>query len=292
MLKTRGEKTFAVFNYLFMTVLALLFIYPMWDVVRISFSSAADVGRMGFKLWPGEFSLVGYRFVIANEFIWSGYKNTIIRLALAVPISMASMILCAYPLARRDLPLRTPVTLFIVFTMFFSGGLIPGYMLIRNLNMYNTIWALVLPGAIPTFSMLIMRNNFLSIPEELEESARIDGANYTRTLISIVLPLSTAILATVALWTIVGHWNAWFDNLLYIKNGQDYGLQAILRKIIIDAQPSYSPDRIPGEELAVLPSADVTKCATIIVSTLPILCFYPFVQKYFVKGVMVGGLKG
>jgi len=292
MIRSRGEKIFGVFNYILMTVFALLFIYPMWDVVRISISSTAEVGRMGFKLWPSEFSSIGYRFVLANEYIWSGYKNTFFRLILGVPISMIMMVLCAYPLAKRDLPLRTPLTMFIVFTMFFSGGLIPNYILIRDLGLYDTIWALVLPGAIPTFSMLIMRNNFLAMPQELEDSARIDGASYTRALISIVLPLSTAILATVALWSIVGHWNAWFDNLLFIKNGRDYGLQAILRKIIIDAAPSYSPDRVPGEEILVLPSAEVTKCATIIVSTVPILCFYPFVQKYFVKGIMVGGLKG
>ncbi len=292
MLRTRGEKVFSVFNYALMTVLAILFVYPMWDVIRVSFSSTADVGRLGFRLWPMQTSLQGYQFVLANEYIWSGYRNTLYRLVLGVPISMTLMVLCAYPMARRDMPFRTPLTLFIVFTMFFSGGLIPGYMLIRSLGMYNTIWALVLPGAIPTFSMLIMRNYFLSLPDELEESARIDGAGYTRTLLSIVLPLSMPILATVALWSIVGHWNSWFDNLLYIKNGTDYGLQAILRKIIIDAAPSYSPDRIPGEEQLILPSAEVTKCATIIVSTVPILCFYPFFQKYFVQGVMVGGLKG
>ena len=292
MIKSRGEKIFSLFNYILMTIFALMFIYPMWDVVRVSISSSAEVGRMGFRIWPSELSSIGYRFVLANEYIWSGYRNTFIRIVIGVTISMVLMILCAFPLAKRDLPFRTPITMFIVFTMFFSGGLIPNYILIRSLGMYDTIWALVLPGAIPTFSMLIMRNFFLSLPVELEDSARIDGAGYTRTVISIVLPLSTAMLATLALWSIVGHWNAWFDNLLYIKDGRDYGLQAILRKIIIDAAPAYSPDRVPGEEVMILPSAEVTKCATIIVSTLPILCFYPFVQKYFVKGIMIGGLKG
>ena len=208
-----------------------------------------------------------------------------------MPIEITLMIITAYPLSKKNLPMRNFFTLFVVFTMFFTGGMIPHYLLIRNLKLSNTIWALVLPGAIPTYNMLILRNNFMAFPVSLEESAKLDGAGTVRTLLSIVLPTSMPILMTVGLWGLVAHWNAWFDCLIYISDPDKYVLQAVLRKIIIDSAPQFGDLSLMSEE-SVKPSAEVVKAATIIVSTLPILAIYPFIQMYFVKGVMVGSLKG
>lgn len=272
-------------------MLALLTIYPFWEVIRISFSTPAEAGRMAFTLWPGETTFAAYERVFRNRFIWIGYKNTLWRVLLGMSLQMALMILTAYPLSRKRFPNRGFWTMVIVFTMFFSGGLIPNYLLVRTLHLDNTLWSLVLPGAIPTFSMLIVRNYFMSLPESLEESAKIDGAGQLTILMKIILPLSLPILMTVGLWGTVGHWNAWFDCLIYIRDSNKYILQAILRKIVIDAAPQFDAGRVTVEEVVEI-SAEGTKCATIIVSTLPVLLVYPFVQKYFIKGVMVGSLKG
>lgn len=291
MRQTKGEEFFQVFNYIFLTVLIIFCIYPFWEVIRISFSTPAEASRMGFSLWPRESTAAAYIQVFKNQYIWIGYKNTIERVAVGVSIQMALTILAAYPLSKKHFPNRGFWTIIIVFTMFFKGGLIPDYLLVNALHIDNSIWALVLPRAIDTFSMLILRNYFMSLPESLEESAKIDGAGAVRILAYIILPLSLPILVTIGLWGIVWHWNAWFDCLIYIRDGKKYVLQAILRKIIIDAAPQFSEMSVNVGNV-VTPSAEVVKCATIIVSTLPIMIVYPFLQKYFIKGVIVGSLKG
>lgn len=291
MVRTRGERIFGIFNAFILTVLAILMIYPFWDIVRVSFSTPSEAAMLKLSLWPKEPTLEAYRQVVRNEYIWNGYGNTIIRILFGMPIQMVLMILTAYPLSKKELPMRNLFTLLIVFTMFFSGGLIPNYLLIQKLGINNTLWALILPGAIPTYNMLILRNNFMTIPQSLEESARLDGAGTIRILVNIILPLSLPILMTVGLWGLVSHWNAWFDCIIYIRDPEMYTLQAVLRKIIVDAAPQFS-DLSAVSEQEVKPSAEVVKSATIIVSTLPILVVYPFVQKYFVKGVMIGSLKG
>ncbi len=291
MVRTKGEKIFNVINIIVLTLISLIMLYPFWDIIRVSFSTPAEAAMQKFSLWPKLPTWDAYKQVMANEYIWKGYMNTLLRIAIGMPIQIILMILTAYPLSKKELPMRNFFTLVIIFTMFFSGGLIPSYLNIRKLGLDNTIWALVLPGAIPTFNMLILRNNFMAIPKELEESARIDGAGPLRTLISIVLPISKPILMTVGLWGLVAHWNAWFDCLVYIRDPNNYVLQAVLRKIIIDSAPQFGDMSVMSAEGSV-PSAEVVKSATIIVSTLPILVVYPFIQKHFVKGIMVGSLKG
>ncbi|MEN6315511.1 MAG: carbohydrate ABC transporter permease [Clostridiaceae bacterium] len=291
MRQSKEEKAFQVFNYIFLTALTILCIYPFWEVIRISFSAPAEASRMGFSFWPREATTAAYVQVFQNQFIWIGYKNTIARVAVGVAIQMTLMITAAYPLSKKYFPNRGFWTIIIVFTMFFKGGLIPDYLLVKLLHIDNSIWALVLPRAVDTFSMLILRNYFMSLPESLEESAKIDGAGVMRTLAYIILPLSLPVLVTISLWGIVWHWNAWFDCLIYIRDGKKYVLQAILRKIIIDAAPQFSEMSVSIDNVS-QPSAEVVKCATIIVSTLPIMVIYPFLQKYFIKGVMVGSLKG
>lgn len=289
---TRSQKVFQVFNYIILGIIALATLYPFLDVIKVSISTPADASRMSLTLWPGEFTFAAYKHVFANQYIWIGYKNTFLRIIVGISIQMALTILTAYPLSKKDLPCRYILTLLITFTMFFSGGLIPSYLLVRYLNMRNTIWALVLPGAINTFSMLIMRNYFMSLPKEIDESAKLDGAGDLKILIKIVLPLSVPILAVVGLWGIVAHWNAWFDCLIYITDSKKYVLQAILRKIVIDATPQFDQQGSGRTDMGVNIAAETIKCASIIVATLPVLIIYPFLQKYFVQGIMVGSLKG
>lgn len=291
MQRSTGEKIFSGFNYVFLTLLALLTIYPFWEIIRLSLSNVVEANTLVFRLFPQEVTFDAYKHVIDNEFIWVGYKNTAIRIIVGVSIQMALMIGLAFPLSKKTLPCRKYLTLAIIFTMFFHGGMIPSYLLVRSLRIDNSIWALVLPHAVNTFSMFIIRNYFMSLPAELEESAKIDGASLFTLITRIILPLSLPILMTVGLWCTVWHWNAWFDCLIYIKDSDKYVLQAVLRKIIIDAAPQFDNTSVDAGETVLL-NAEVIKAATIIVSTLPILVVYPFIQKYFVKGVMVGSLKG
>nr|WP_150959549.1 carbohydrate ABC transporter permease [Aneurinibacillus sp. XH2] len=290
--KSFGEKAFDTFNVVFLTLFAFTAVYPFIDVLVVSLSTPAAANVYGLKLWPREFSAEAYKAVFDNRMIWVGYYNTIYRTVLGTFLNVIFTVLCAYPLSKKYLPNRNLFTMMIVFTMFFSGGLIPNYLLVKELGLLDNRMALILPGLIAAFSMIIVRNYFMSLPEEIEESAKMDGANDFRILFSIVLPVSKPIIATIALWYAVAHWNAWFDSLLYISNPDKTVLGNVLRKIVIEGSAqfqqfeSYDPTR----ENAVTP--DIIKAATIMVATIPIICVYPFVQKYFVKGIMIGSLKG
>lgn len=290
--KSFGEKAFDTFNVIFLTLFAFTAVYPFIDVLVVSFSTPAAANVYGLKLWPKEFSAEAYKAVFDNRMIWVGYYNTVYRTVLGTFLNVIFTVLCAYPLSKKYLPNRNLFTMMIVFTMFFSGGLIPNYLLVKELGLLDNRMALILPGLIAAFSMIIVRNYFMSLPEEIEESAKMDGANDFRVLFSIVLPVSKPIIATIALWYAVAHWNAWFDSLLYISNPDKTVLGNVLRKIVIEGSAqfqqfeSYDPTR----ENAVTP--DIIKAATIMVATIPIICVYPFVQKYFVKGIMIGSLKG
>jgi len=287
---SKGERIFQGINCFMLTFFGILTLYPFWDVIRISLCDAAEASRMVFSIWPEKPTFYSYGRVLSNSFTWLGYENTALRVVLGVSIQLLLMVLFSYPISKKNIPHRNGITLFAVFTMFFSGGLIPEYLLIRNLGLYDTIWSLVLPAAIPTFSMLIMRNYFMSLPVELEESAKIDGASEIRILAVIVLPVSMPIIATVALWGVVGHWNAWFDCLIYIKDPKKIVLQAVLRKIIYEAAPAYSAT--DTSESVTNMTSETVKAAAIIVATAPVMCLYPFLQKYFIKGILVGSLKG
>ncbi|WP_135554903.1 carbohydrate ABC transporter permease [Paenibacillus cymbidii] len=286
-----GEKWFQACNYSFLLVLSLLTLLPLWEVVRISLSEPAEASRMTLSFWPSSPSFDAYRHVLRNPIIWSGYANTLLRMTIGVALQLVLTVLTAYALSRKRLPLRGTFTAIIVFTMFFSGGLIPDYLLVQEvLHIGNTPWALVLPPAINTFSMLIVRNYFQSIPTDLEQSATIDGAGDVRILAAIFVPLSLPIIVTVALWGLVWHWNAWFDALVYIRDTSHYPLQLVLRKIVIESSPAF--DNIAASNLSVAVNAETIKAATVVAGTAPIVVLYPFAQKYFVQGVMVGSLKG
>jgi len=290
---TGGEKAFQIVLVVFITTLCAAMVYPFVHMLSISLSTPAEALRSGFHLYPKEASLEAYKKVFSSEGVWIGYGNTIFRTVIGTCLSVAVMMLGAYPLSKKYLPHRTFYTMFIVVTMFFSGGLIPTYLLIKGIGLLDSRWVLIIPGLISTFSMLIMRNFFMSIPSELEDSAKIDGAHDMRVLFSIVMPLSKPILATVALWTAVNHWNAWFDALIYIQDSTKMVLQIYLRRLIVDNM-NQDLQRLMDQSMmgvqAVIP--ETVKAAVLMVATIPILAVYPFLQKYFVKGIMIGSLKG
>jgi putative aldouronate transport system permease protein len=287
-MKTKqGDVVFSTVLYLFMILVCGIMLYPFLYLLSSSFDRS---GSVTLSLIPEIPSLEAYGRVFNNEYIWNGFRTTVLRVLLGTSLTIFCTVLTAYPLSKKYFPNRSFWTAVVVFTMFFSGGLIPSYLLVRSLGIYNTIWALVLPGLISTYNMIIMRNFFMNIPVELEESARIDGATDFGVLFWIIVPVSMPILATVALWTMVGHWNAWFDSMIYISQGSQV-LQVVLRRIVLEGTMLLMETNISSDDIGMV-NSDAVKSATIMVATLPILMVYPFLQKYFVKGIMIGSLKG
>lgn len=275
--------------YAVLAMLMLITIVPFMQVITISLSPPAKATEFGLHLFPTQIDLSGYQKVFAYERIWNAYLSTITRTLAGTSISLFLYIIGAYPLSKKYLPNRKFWTLLIIFTMYFSGGMIPSYLLVNNwLGLSNSIWALVLPPAMSAYTVIIVRNFFEGMPDSLEESAKIDGANDILILFRIIVPLSLPCLATISLWSIVFHWNAWFDCMLYIKREEDYVLQMVLRKILIDGQ-IQDISLLPGASVV---STETMKMATLVVSVVPIIAIYPFLQKFFTKGVMLGSVKG
>lgn len=282
-----SSRVFDVIVYTLLVLVALVTIIPFLQVVTISMSPPEVVASYGLHLFPTKIDMEGYRSIFKYKLLWSSYYNTIVRTALGTGLSMVLYIVGAYPLSKRYLPNRRFWMFFVIFTMYFSGGMIPSYLLINNwLKLSNTLWALILPPAMSAYNLIIVRNFFESIPDSLEESARIDGARETTVLFKIVVPLSKPVLATVALWCMVSHWNAWYDCMLYIRDDARYVLQYTLQRILLDGQVQ-DLDNIGAKV-----NTETMKMASIVVSILPIMVVYPFVQKYFTKGVMIGAVKG
>lgn len=289
---TKQDKVFVVFNYIFLSIVALLVLYPLAFVVSASFSNPEHVISGEMLLWPKEFTLDAYEKVFKNKEIINGFINTLKYTVVGTALNVVMTILAAYPLSRKDFKGRGFIMAFIVFTMFFSGGLIPTYLLIRDLGMLNTFWVMIIPNAVAVWNIIIMRTFFQGIPAELEESAKIDGSGNFRILWSIVLPLSFPVIAVMVLFYSVGHWNSYFQALIYLQDEEKFPLQLILRQILIQGQ---TDDMIKGTSesfLAQQLSVEGLKYAVLIVANLPMLLLYPFLQKYFVKGVMIGSLKG
>lgn len=273
-----------------LTITTLIVLYPIVLVVSSSFSDPLAVISNQVKLWPINPTLKMYKMVFNHPEIWGGYANTILYTVVGTAINVLFTALGAYPLSRKDLYGRNIVTALFVFTMFFGGGMIPSFLLIKQLQLYNTIWALLLPGAVSTWNLIIMRTFFQNtIPIELQESALIDGANDITVFIKIVLPLSAPIISVMVLFYGVGHWNSWLSALLYLSERTKYPLQIILREILIQSSTQdMSGGSISDQEMI----GEGIKYATMVIATLPILCLYPFLQRFFVKGVMVGAIKG
>ncbi len=289
---SRGDRVFYTINGVLISLITILVAYPILYVLASSFSSPAAVQAGKVFIVPVDFSLEGYQTVFANPHILSGFLNSVFYTVVGTFINISMTVMTAYPLARKRLPLSKPITFLFVFTMIFSGGMIPSYILMMKLNLLDTRFALILPGAISVYNMIIARTFIQNIPEELMESAYIDGCSDVRMFISLVLPLSHAMLAVLSLYYAVGHWNSYFAAFLYLTDRSKYPLQIVLREILIMGQIAESDISDPETNARIAGLAELLKHALIVVSSLPMLLVYPFVQKHFVKGVMIGSLKG
>ncbi len=290
--KSWGSRLFDVLNYSVLLLLVVAIIYPLYYMFIVSISDGLHVIRGDVKFWPINVNLETYRVILSDSSITTAYMNTLLYTSTGTLLNVAMTALCAFPLARRKLYGRSVITVFILFTMFFSGGIIPNYILIKGLGLLDTMWAIVLPPAINVWYMIIMRTFFQSIPEEIYESSTMDGANDMITFFRITLPLSVPVIATMVMFYAVWHWNSFFPSLLYLSSKSMYPVQLMMRNVVIDGDLSAHQGSIGGSELELLVSANNVKYAVIWITILPILLVYPFVQKYFVKGVMVGSLKG
>lgn len=289
--RTWSGVTFDIFNTLFLILLCVSTLYPFLYLLSTSLASN-NVALSTMGLIPSEITLDNFRRVVQNDEIGSAYVVTIVRTVCGTLLSLIFTFTGAYVLSKKYYPHRNFWTAVVVFTMFFDGGMIPTYLLVKSLKLTNTIWCMILPGLISAYNLVIARNYFMSLPDSFEESARIDGANDIRILVSIILPLCKPIIATIALWLAVDHWNAWFDCMLYTTEARWQVVQLIMRRIVLEGSAQYVDLNTVMNDSNAIITPESVKAATIMVTTLPILAVYPFIQKYFVKGVMVGSLKG
>jgi len=293
MKRTKGRIVFEVFNYFFMVFIVVIMSYPFLFILAASLSSSLEVQKGMVGIIPKGFNLEAYKVVLRYKDVWLGYRNTILYTVCGTAVNLIMTVFGAYPLSRKQFVGRGFFTFIVTFTMFFGGGLIPGYLLIRSLGMLNTFWVMIIPGAISTWNMIIMRTFFQSMPEELEEAAIIDGCSDVGVLFRIILPLSMAAIATIGLFYAVGHWNSWFSATIYLRDYDRYPLQVFLRNIVLqnEVQDLKGDQAAEVKEVNKLVTETV-KYAVIMVAAVPILCVYPFIQKHFVKGVMIGSIKG
>ena len=285
------DHVFTLINTLLMIFLMIITLYPFLYVLFASLSDPNEfIAHSGTLLYPLSPNLDSYWAVLNNPNILIGYKNTIFIVVVGTGINLLMTCVGAYFLSRTGPMLKKPIMILITVTMFVDGGMIPNYLLVRDLGMYDTLWALIIPGAISTYNMIIMRTMFQSIPASLEESARIDGAGEWTILFKLILPLSIPTIAVIGLFYAVGHWNSWFSANIYLRDKNKFPLQLILRDVVVKSEVE---DMTIGAAFGNSYAMSFTiKYATVIVATVPILILYPWIQKYFVKGVMIGSLKG
>ncbi|WP_051204799.1 carbohydrate ABC transporter permease [Butyrivibrio sp. VCD2006] len=281
-------------NYVLLTVFLIIVLYPIIYIISCSFSSGDALMSGKVRLLPVDPTLQSYRAVFKYSSIWVGYKNSIIYAFVGTVISMVLTLFAAYPLSRSDFRGKKIFMVLILFTMMFSGGLIPNYLLIKNLHLLNTMWAVVLPGAVSAYNIIVARTFFdNTIPKELQEAAEMDGCSDFKFFLMVVIPLSAPIIAVLSLWVIVGLWNSYFVPMIYLDSQEKYPLQLVLRRILLLSQINLNQTNIDPEMIRRNQYlGEMLKYGTIIVSTLPLMIVYPFVQKYFVKGVMIGSVKG
>ena len=293
--RVNSDSLFDAVNLLIMLILLVVFVWPLWFVVIASVSDPGEVWQGHVILFPRGITLDAYEEVVQYKTIWTGYLNTLLYTLLGTAINMALTVCGAYPLSRKDFPPRKILIFILMVTMYFSGGLIPTYLVVNRLGLIDTVWAMVIPNAISVFNIIITRTYFMnSIPASLQEAATLDGASSFQYLIRVVLPLSKPILAVVGLYYAVGHWNDFYSALIYIYDDSMLPLQSFLRDILMSTKLTLN--NMSGVDMATAAAkaqlAQTLKYSVIIVSTVPVLCIYPFIQKYFVKGVMIGSVKG
>ncbi|MFC4102429.1 carbohydrate ABC transporter permease [Paenibacillus xanthanilyticus] len=293
-LRSRNDLLFDILNYSILSVIALIVLYPLYFVFIASISNPSSVLNGEMWIWPKGITMEGYSRIIQESSIWRGYQNTILYTSVGTVINVTFTVLAGYALSRRDLYGRNTIMVYLLITMFFSGGLIPTYLVIKKLHLINTMWALILPKAVSLFNVIIARSFFQdTIPNELLEQAKIDGCSDITFFAKIVLPLSKAIIAVLALFYAVGYWNSFFDALIYLGDESKYPLQLVLRNILV-IQNELASQFVTDVESAEVQQrvASLLKYGVIVIASLPLLVVYPFIQRYFVKGVMIGSVKG
>jgi putative aldouronate transport system permease protein len=288
-----SDRLYYLAAYAYIAFLLAVVAYPLVFVLSASFSSPNAVLTGRVVLWPVEPGLEGYKAVFRNPSVLIGYRNTVFYTTAGTIINVFVTLVCAFPLARKNLPHRGFFTFLFAFTMLFSGGMIPNYLLMRDLHLLNTVWVMLIPGAISVYNMIVARTYFAyTLPDELLEATRVDGCDDFRFFFSFALPLSKAIVAVIAMQYAVGHWNAFFNAFIYLSRKELYPLQIFLREILVQSRININDIVDPEMAIAKHGLADLLKYSLIVVATAPILCIYPFVQRYFVAGVMIGSLKG
>jgi putative aldouronate transport system permease protein len=291
--KTKGEIIFDICNVTFLLVFCLTILYPFWNTFILSFSSIQDSGTVGLRVWNKEWQVESYKFAFsAYGNVLIAYGNSIFRTVVGTFLTLIFTLLAAYPLSKKNIPGRNVMTIIVLITMFFQGGMIPEYLLHRSLGLIDNRWALILKWMTQGYFIIIMRNFLMTIDSAYEESAFMDGANYLQILIKIIIPLSKPVIATIALWSAVNHWNRWFDALLYIRSDSKIVLQLLLRRLIQEMMTvSDALENFQKIDKVSVPIPSVRAAITIL-TIGPIILVYPFIQKYFVKGVFIGSLKG
>lgn len=284
-----GSRIFDFCNVLFMLCLAFITLYPMYNIFIVSISSAEYIYAGAVSFIPKGINFDAYRMVFKNDSIWRSFGNSILYTAVGTTINVVCSAMCAYPLSRKDFYGRGFFTVFVAVTMFISGGMIPSYLVVNQLKLINTMWAIVLPGAISTYNMIIMRTFFQNLPVSLQESAYLDGANDITILFKVVLPLSMPIIATMTLFYAVGHWNSYFNAMIYLNSKSKFPLQVLLREIVVAGNMADESSDLTSNINII---AINFKYAVIVITVVPILVVYPFLQKHFTKGVMIGAIKG
>lgn len=282
-----GSRIFDIVNITVLVLLGLSTLYPFWDTLVVSFSSLRGYLSTSIHLWPSEWSFEGYVYMLTNRELWTSYANSIFITVVGTFLNMIVTIMTAYVLSKKELKGHRVLTFLAVFTMMFSGGIIPTYMIVKDVGLMNSLWAMILPTAINTSSMIILRNFFMDMPRALEEAALLDGCTEVGVLFRVVIPNSKASIMTVALLYAVDHWNDFFNAILYIVDRPKWPLQLFLRTMLFETESAYASG---GQSLFLL--GQPMKMAAVMMSVIPIMCMYPFFQKYFAKGVMVGAVKG
>lgn len=300
MIKTKtsaSRKVFVVINFIVLTAVSLVCILPFINLLAISFSSKTAVSTNQVSFWPVDFNLAAYKFILHSSAFTKALWVSVKRTVLGVGLNLFLIVLTAYPLSKstQDFRLRNIFSWFFVVTILFSGGLIPTYMIVKYTGIMDSLLALILPGALPVFNMLVVMNYMRSLPKELEEAAYIDGAGHASTLVKIILPVCTPTIATVTLFAFVWHWNSWFDGMIYMNTVDKYPLQSYLQTVVINPEAFFRNSTNISSDLGnylSLVNARTTNAAQLFLATIPILCVYPFLQKYFTTGLVMGSVKG
>lgn len=289
---TKNDKVILFLNNVILVLIVLCVLIPLIYIVIASFTQPSTLLNKGLALSPANWTLEGYKRVFKDSEMIIGFKNSMLYSAAFAIISVAITLFAAYPLSRENFVGRKPLMTFFVITMFFNGGLIPTYLVVKNLNMLNTVWSILLPGAINVWNLILARTYFQSIPAALKEASTVDGANDTQYFFKILMPLCKPIIAVLVLYQFVGQWNSYFDAMIYLKSSSLEPLQIVLRSILVQNQPSMNMGTNAADTAQLQQIAEMIKYSSIVISSLPLILMYPFFQKYFEKGIMVGSIKG